>query len=636
MEEQNRLDPSIRPYHVFINHRGPDVKNSLASTIYYSLRGKGLHVFFDTEEFQPGQGLEPTITNAIRTSLVHIAIVSPRYAESPWCLDELRQMLKSGARIFPVFYNVPPNDLLRLQNGKGIFANSFEELKSKKNNNNKCRYDSETLLQWRKALEEVSNISGLELDSSKFNGGQGKLVNTLVAHVMAHVTKERKKPLKALDDAFEDFIYFLSESRNECDSVRIVGMVGVTGSGKTTLAEEFYHRRLGYFDRCSFLLDVRKASERNGLQALQSQLLKDLTGHEEKICNISKGKEMLEDGVNCLSRHTSCKFLIVIDDVDNPDQLDALLLEDCLLGSGSWVIVTCRDKSILKLSKISLHYKMKPLVRDDARELLCREAFHQVEPIPGFDNVVETALSKCGGLPLYLKLLGRHLHLYANNREESWEQELDMVSDIGDICKITYNALEEEEKQIFLDIACFFQGMEKKSAIRIWDGLGWRGARALLKLENMCLVEINEKNRMKMEEFHSNLGREIADQQLITSPDLPCRVWRANEVTDFFEGRLPVPEHIKNRGFTEGTRSNHRQFGRKRLRTYTVSSVTIELFHVNGDLPDDILSDRLRDLVWFRWINCPRTSIPLPEMSNLRVLDLVNGNFTTLCDSTSQ
>ncbi|KAH9289158.1 hypothetical protein KI387_033275 [Taxus chinensis] len=631
MVDENRFDSSIRPYDVFINHRGPDVKKTLASNIHYSLQNKGLNVFFDKTEFKPGQKLVSTIKEAIRTSSVHIAILSPGYATSRWCLDELCLMVESKAYIIPVFYRITPEDLTLLQCGKGVYANAFKNHEQKVDRGRR-RYDSDKLEKWREALKKIRNYSGLELDSDIFNGDEGELLKKLVARVMEQVIEKRKKPIDALDYAVKTFDFFLSESRKECPSVLVVGIVGASGSGKTTLAVEFYNRQEDNFDRCSFLLGVSKASRRNGLKTLQSQLLKDLTCDEVKIYNVSKGKEMLEHRVNCLTQNKSCKFLIVIDDIDNRDQMDALLLRKDLLGSGSLVIVTSCDKSILKLSKISFLYKMKPLDTAHAQELLCREAFHQDKPIPGFDKVVETALSKCGGLPLFLKLLGEHLYLYGNNSKEYWKRKLEMISDIGDILKMSYYALEEEEQQIFLDIACFFEGMEKNSAIRIWDGLGWRGAWALQKLEYMCLIEINKDNLLKMEEVHSNLGREIADQQLITSPDLPCRLWRANEVTEFLEGLLPMPKHIKIRGITDGTISNHRRFGRKRLTPYTVSSVTIELLEVDGDLPDDIFGDRLRGLVWFRWKNCPRSSITLLEMSNLRVLELVRGNFTTLCD----
>jgi len=39
-----------------------------------------------------------------RTASIHIAIFSPRYAESTWCLNELVLMLESRSTIIPVFY----------------------------------------------------------------------------------------------------------------------------------------------------------------------------------------------------------------------------------------------------------------------------------------------------------------------------------------------------------------------------------------------------------------------------------------------------------------------------------------------------------------------------------------------------
>ncbi|KAH9294502.1 hypothetical protein KI387_040292 [Taxus chinensis] len=66
------------------------------------------------------------------------------------------------------------------------------------------------------------------------------------------------------------------------------------------------------------------------------------------------------------------------------------------------------------------------------------------------------------------------------------------------------------------------------------------------------------------------------------------------------------------------------------MKTYTFSSFKLELLHVNGDLDYGILSYRLEDLVWFRWENCPHISIDLPEINNLRVLELVKGNLETL------
>jgi hypothetical protein len=89
-------NPNSYVYDVFLNHRGPDVKKTLASHIYLRLKQQGLAVFLDQQELQEGENMTPQIEGAIRTASVHVAIFSPRYAESSWCLKELEQMLESG------------------------------------------------------------------------------------------------------------------------------------------------------------------------------------------------------------------------------------------------------------------------------------------------------------------------------------------------------------------------------------------------------------------------------------------------------------------------------------------------------------------------------------------------------------
>lgn len=150
-------------FEVFINHRGPDVKKGLASHLYYSLSRHGLRVFLDAEELQGGDNLTPQIEGAIRTASVHIAILSPRYAESSWCLNELVQMLESGKTIIPVFYNVNPSELRWTWNGDGVYAQALHNLEKKRTFDSQPRYAPGIIEKWRQVLSVVSEISGFEL-----------------------------------------------------------------------------------------------------------------------------------------------------------------------------------------------------------------------------------------------------------------------------------------------------------------------------------------------------------------------------------------------------------------------------------------------------------------------------------------
>jgi len=148
---------SYAPYDVFINHRGPDVKNTFASHIYHSLKSRGLQVFLDRPELQTGHNIHDQIKAAIEVASVHIAIFSENYAESKWCLEELVLMLNSRGTILPVFYNVKPFELRWTE--KGAYAGALQKHEEQQ------RYDLQTIGEWKKALSHVADISGFELEA---------------------------------------------------------------------------------------------------------------------------------------------------------------------------------------------------------------------------------------------------------------------------------------------------------------------------------------------------------------------------------------------------------------------------------------------------------------------------------------
>lgn len=167
-------------YHVFINHRGVDVKKTLASHLYHRLRSAipGLRVFLDKPELRVGNDFPSQIQEAIRTASVHVAIFSRGYAESEWCLNELFYMLESGVSIIPIFYHVQPADLRRTQSGDGVYSMGLRRLEP--------QYDSTTLQKWRDALSRVSHISGLDLQDT-CNGDEGELVEKVVQRVSKEI-----------------------------------------------------------------------------------------------------------------------------------------------------------------------------------------------------------------------------------------------------------------------------------------------------------------------------------------------------------------------------------------------------------------------------------------------------------------
>ena len=98
------------------------------------------------------------------------------------------------------------------------------------------------------------------------------------------------------------------------DCVRFIGICGIGGVGKTTLAREIYNKILRDFEASSFIHNIREESENQRLVSLQKQLLsKILMSTKKNISNVY-------DGINVLrKRLRNKKVLIVLDDVNEEE-----------------------------------------------------------------------------------------------------------------------------------------------------------------------------------------------------------------------------------------------------------------------------------------------------------------------------
>lgn len=97
---------------VFINHRGVDTKRTVAELLYDRLAQHNVRSFLDNRTMEPGDKLFETINAAILQCKIGIAIFSPRYCESSFCLHELSMLVESRKKLIPIFCDVKPSELL--------------------------------------------------------------------------------------------------------------------------------------------------------------------------------------------------------------------------------------------------------------------------------------------------------------------------------------------------------------------------------------------------------------------------------------------------------------------------------------------------------------------------------------------
>ncbi|KAK7358212.1 hypothetical protein VNO77_00137 [Canavalia gladiata] len=80
----------------------------------------------------------------------------------------------------------------------------------------------------------------------------------------------------------------------EPEAVRIIGMCGVGGIGKTTIASAIYRNLSTQFTSCSLVVNVNEEVERYGMQQARSKYLSELLGEENTSSGLSFSDERLK------------------------------------------------------------------------------------------------------------------------------------------------------------------------------------------------------------------------------------------------------------------------------------------------------------------------------------------------------
>ncbi|CAN8245075.1 unnamed protein product [Cochlearia groenlandica] len=103
------LNPN--PCDVFINHRGIDTKKNISGLLYDHFTRLRLNSFLDSKSLKPGERIFVEINEAIRKCTVGVAVFSPRYCDSYFCLHELTMLMENKKRVIPIFCDVKPSEL---------------------------------------------------------------------------------------------------------------------------------------------------------------------------------------------------------------------------------------------------------------------------------------------------------------------------------------------------------------------------------------------------------------------------------------------------------------------------------------------------------------------------------------------
>ncbi|KAG7945083.1 hypothetical protein I3843_15G134900 [Carya illinoinensis] len=325
----------------------------------------------------------------------------------------------------------------------------------------------------------------------------------------------------------------------EENDIRMIGIFGVGGIGKTTIAKEMYNRIINQFEESCFLANVRESSkeDQGGLVKLQQTILSDILKDSSlKVSNVDQGINLI------MKRLCHKRILLVLDDVDCLDQLEKLCGRCDWFGSGSRIIITTRDDGLLTKHHVHFKYRMKEMDHHEALELFCKHAFKSGKLDDAFADVIELALNCAKGLPLALQVIGSNLY---GEDILFWKSELEKYKKIPEEniykkLKISYDGLDYHTKKIFLDIACFFKGYYRDYVTKILNGCGFFADAGIKKLNDKCLITIDivqfsGKQALRMHDLLEDMGKEIVRQESPEEPGKRSRLYFQEDVREVLE-----------------------------------------------------------------------------------------------------
>jgi hypothetical protein len=311
------------------------------------------------------------------------------------------------------------------------------------------------------------------------------------------------------------------------DDVRFIGICGIGGIGKTTLSKAIYERVSHQFEASCFIDGIREESRSTrGLVDLKIELISLILG--ERDINIRNDHRLSQVIAN---RLRTKKVFIVLDDVDGKKQLEALVGSHGWFGEGSRIIITSRDRHLLNRYVDDI-YEVMVLNDAEALRLFSWKAFKKPHPEEKYVQLSKDVANYAGGLPLALEVFGSFLSgrkmdfwISAKNRLKEKPNE-----EILDKLKISFDGLEEYlQKQLFLDIACFFNGKNIYSIRHILESLGYYPDINLDVLVDKSLLTISW-GKLWMHDLLQKLGQQIVHYESAEEPGKCSRVWRYEDV----------------------------------------------------------------------------------------------------------
>ncbi|XP_047954021.1 putative late blight resistance protein homolog R1A-10 isoform X1 [Salvia hispanica] len=293
-----------------------------------------------------------------------------------------------------------------------------------------------------------------------------------------------------------------------CD-LQIIRIVGMGGSGKTTLALNIYQDLLikDYFDICAWAT------------ISQDYSIQEVHIHIPGKLDLKVGQNLGVDALGeTLYKHLyGRRYLIVLDDMWSIEAWDGIrrFLPDN--KNGSRIVVTTRLSNLGSDLSKSKSLEMSLLNEVDSWDLLLKTAFGEQGCPLELEEIGKRIGKSCKGLPLSIVVIGGLL-AKSNHTIEFWESIEENLSSIVNseddelylrILHMSYKQLPVYLKPCFLYMGVFREDMviRRSMLVNLWVAEGFlrpKSGKSLEEIANVCLKELVDRNLVLVDKIGIN------------------------------------------------------------------------------------------------------------------------------------
>ncbi|XP_056166858.1 disease resistance protein RPV1-like [Syzygium oleosum] len=290
-------------------------------------------------------------------------------------------------------------------------------------------------------------------------------------------------------------------------------------------------------------------------------------------------------------------------------------------------MITTRDTNYLPIEEenrengVQTHfeefkkYQMRELSHRHALQLFSKHAFKMDSPPYDYYHISRDIIGKTGGLPLALEVIGSSLCGKSKPLWKATLKKLDLVPN-QDVCHklmISFEMLEDAQKEIFLDIACYFIGEEKIHPHYMWKALDISPKVEIFVLSRMSLIKVDGNDRLMMHDLLRDFGRKIVRQENKVLEKC-SRLWSPKNALDVVQNRKGT-ENITALKLT-GLPKEHNFTSEEFSWLPNLRLLELEGGNLVGDF-----KNLLSSLKWLSWRRCP---------SDLQAVNLCLQNLVVL------